>query len=163
MAGYYGDEELTKRTIREGWLYTGDLGGIDEKGYLFVVGRVKDVIVTSAGKNVYPEEVEAELVLSPYIAEALVVGRTDPETEREDVQAIIVVDEEVLSKMERSRGAVLTDDELHELLRSEVKKCCERLAPYKRVKRLEIRREGFPMTTTRKIKRYLFKDRAIPV
>lgn len=163
MAGYFGDEALTEKTIRGGWLFTGDLGWIDDQGYLHLVGRLKDVIVTSAGKNVYPEEVEAELVKSPYIAEALVVGRRDPGTGGEEVHAIIVVDEEALSRMEGTRGSVLSGEELHGLLREEVRKSSSRLARYKCVKKFEIRREGFPTTSSKKIKRYLFKERAIPV
>jgi len=58
MAGYYGNEEATRAVLSDGWLHTGDLGRIDEEGNLFIVGRLKEVIVDSNGKNVYPDELE---------------------------------------------------------------------------------------------------------
>ena len=74
MLGYYEDEEKTKQTIVDGWFHTGDLGRVDENGYLYITGRCKSVIVTKNGKNIYPEEVEYYLNDNPLISEALVLG-----------------------------------------------------------------------------------------
>ncbi len=74
MLGYYEDDARTKETIVDGWFHTGDLGRIDENGYLYITGRCKSVIVTKNGKNIYPEEVEAHLNDNPLIAESLVSG-----------------------------------------------------------------------------------------
>ena len=76
MKGYYGDEEKTAQVLKDGWLYTSDLGRMDEEGYLFLTGRKKRMIITS-GFNVYPKEVEIVLGLHPAVAAARAVGKED--------------------------------------------------------------------------------------
>ena len=66
MKGYFNNPEATAEVLKDGWLYTGDSGWVDEDGFYYIAGRVKNVIVTPAGKNVYPEEIEYELNKSPY-------------------------------------------------------------------------------------------------
>ena len=78
MAGYWRDPEATAAAIRDGWLFTGDMGSLDEDGFLTLKDRSKDVII-SGGSNIYPREVEEVLLLSPAVAEAAVVGAPDPE------------------------------------------------------------------------------------
>ena len=78
MAGYWGNEEASRRALRGGWLWTGDLGVLDGDGFLTLKDRSKDLIV-SGGSNIYPREVEEVLLLHPAVAEASVVGRPDPE------------------------------------------------------------------------------------
>ena len=78
MQGYYNNPEATREALVDGWLHTGDLGYLDDEGFLYIQGRKKAVIVTPGGKKVYPEEVEAEILKSPYILECLVWG--DPQT-----------------------------------------------------------------------------------
>ena len=77
MLGYYENPEATEEVLHNGWLYTGDLGYMDEKGYLYITGRKKTVIVTKGGKNIFPEEVEAVLLEDELIQEVLVHGVTD--------------------------------------------------------------------------------------
>jgi acyl-CoA synthetase (AMP-forming)/AMP-acid ligase II len=89
MAGYWKQPETTKAAIKDGWLHTGDLGTMDEEGYVWMVGRKKDMII-SGGINIYPEEVEAVLYTLPEIEEVAVVGRPD-ERWGEAVTAIVVV------------------------------------------------------------------------
>ena len=72
MLGYYKDEEATKRVMEDGWLKTGDLGYLDEDGYLYIIGRKKNLIILSNGENVSPEEIEKELLKSQYIQEIIV-------------------------------------------------------------------------------------------
>jgi long-chain acyl-CoA synthetase len=78
MAGYWRNSEATAAAVRDGWLWTGDLGSVDVDGFLTLKDRSKDLIVTG-GSNVYPREVEEVLLRHPAVAEAAVVGRPDPE------------------------------------------------------------------------------------
>lgn len=88
MSGYWADPEATAKTLRDGWLWTGDLGSLDDDGFLTLRDRSKDLIV-SGGSNIYPREVEEVLLLHPAVAEASVVGRADREW-GETVVAFIV-------------------------------------------------------------------------
>ena len=98
MLGYYNNPDATTEVLKDGALYTGDSGWIDEDGHLHIAGRLKNVIVTRAGKNIYPEEIEGELVLSPYIAEVLVFGAEDATSSEEYVRAVVVPDFEFLEQ-----------------------------------------------------------------
>jgi long-chain acyl-CoA synthetase len=175
MQGYYRNPEQTELVLRDGWLYTGDLGKIDEDGYIFITGRAKDVIVTRGGKNVYPEVVENEINKSPFIAESIVMGYRTKGFVGEDVGAVISPDYEALVEHAKKesiqfREAIiletLTEDAKTEivetfktLLESEVRRCMEKLAPYQRATRIGIERDEFVKTSTRKIKRFLYKGR----
>ncbi len=74
MLGYYNMPEETAKVLKDGWFHTGDIGKIDDQGYLYITGRCKSVIVTKNGKNIYPEEVEYYLNDNPLISESLVLG-----------------------------------------------------------------------------------------
>ena len=89
MVGYYRNPEETARTVRAGWLHTGDMGRLDEDGFLFIVERKKDLIIRG-GFNIYPREVEEVLYAHPKVAEAAVVGMKDP-LMGEDVLAFVVL------------------------------------------------------------------------
>jgi long-chain acyl-CoA synthetase len=156
MAGYYRNPEESARVLKEGWLYTGDSGWKDQNGLYYIAGRLKNVIVTRAGKNVYPEEIERELLKSPYIAEALVVGREIPGGE--EVYAIIVPDYETFQQEARLKGKDYNDQSIEESIRTEISICCHNLAEYKRIKGFEIRKEELEKTSTRKTKRFLVKS-----
>lgn len=158
MKGYYKNPEATREVLKDGWLYTGDSGWIDKDGHLHIAGRLKNVIVTQAGKNIYPEEIEAELAQSPYIAEVLVVGEVNEKTREETVKAIVVPDYEYFEEAAKATGQPVTDDRVAETVNREVRARCASMADYKRVKTVEIRKEEFPKTSTRKIKRYLLKS-----
>jgi len=158
MVGYYEDPDLTAEVLRDGWFYTGDAGWIDREGYVYITGRIKNVIVTAAGKNVHPEEIEAALDAAPEIAEAAVMPMRDAATAREVVGAVIFPDYEYLEKEAARVGAAFDNAFIERAVRAAVSRCCRSLADYKRVKVVKIRAEEFPKTTTRKIKRYLFRD-----
>jgi long-chain acyl-CoA synthetase len=155
MKGYYKAPEATREVLdSDGWLKTGDLGYQDEKGYLYICGRAKNLIVTPAGKNVYPEEIEAGINQSPYVLESMVYGHN--KGSGEEVRAVIVPDYETIS--EHSSGKHLSDQDVHKLISKVVKTANNKLAPFKRVMSFTLVDEEFPKTSTRKIKRHLFRE-----
>jgi long-chain acyl-CoA synthetase len=131
MKGYYDREEETKQAIKNGWLYTGDLGKLDEEGFLYIVDRKKDLIVIK-GLNVYPKEIEDVLYSYPKIKEAAVVGKELED--KGDVPVAYIVLEE---------GENATDEEIHKYLKHS-------LASYKIPRRIEFR-EDLPKGPTGKI------------
>jgi len=158
MPGYYRNEKETRKVLTDdGWLRTGDSGYFDKDGYIYICGRIKNLIVTPAGKNVYPEEIESLLSSSPYILEALVKTMTNKKTGKEEIGAVVVPDMEYFRE-EWGEGALLRREEIVGLVTGEVRRMCDRLAEYKRVKAVVIQWEEFSKTSTRKIKRYLYKD-----
>ncbi len=154
MKGYYKNVRATEEVLTpDGSLLTGDIGYFDEEGYLYITGRKKFLIVTRGGKNVFPEEVEEKLLKSPYIEEALVFSPDD-----ESIQAIIYPNiDEVRLTLERM-GKELSDGNIWEFIKHEVRNINETMEGYKRIRHFAIRHEEFPKTTTRKIKRHLFRD-----
>ncbi len=156
MKGYLDNPEATQAAVDEdGWLYTGDLGFVNKDGYVFVCGRGKNLIVTAAGKNVYPEELESALNRSDYILESMVYGQISSTTQGEKVCAIIVPDHEFLAREFPMKQ--IGDEMLHELISKEVRRINKEIASYKRIKSFKIINEELPKTSTKKIKRHLFK------
>jgi long-chain acyl-CoA synthetase len=154
MQGYYRNPLATEEALAGGWYRTGDLGRLDRDGFLFICGRVKNLIVTPNGKNVYPEEVECELLKSSFIAEAMVYGHKI-DAVSEEVHAVIFPNQEALDDHERRRkGNPMSEADVEALIRQEVLAAGKNLADYKRVKKFTLREDEFPKTTTRKIKRY---------
>ena len=153
MQGYYENPEATREALTpDGWLLTGDMGYIDREGYIYITGRKKAVIVTKGGKNIFPEELEEKLTASELVEEALVIGGVNPATGEEEVQAIIFPNLELLA----AKG-ITSEDGIYEAIDKVVREVNRNLADYKRIRRFAIRFEEFPKTTTRKIKRHLFK------
>jgi long-chain acyl-CoA synthetase len=95
MKGYWNRPDATAEVLRDGWLYTGDLGYIDERGNLFITGRKKEVIILANGKNIYPEEIEAHYLQSPFIKEICVIGM-EGTAGSEKLYAVIVPNFDVL-------------------------------------------------------------------
>jgi long-chain acyl-CoA synthetase len=154
MKEYFNNPEATEEALVEGWYRTGDLGSIDDEGFLYVKGRVRNLIVTANGKNVYPEEVEQQLLKSPYIEEVMVYGKKiSPFVE--EAHALVYCNQEAIDLYAEERGVEqMTPGDVEELIKSEIKEYGKNLATYKRVKKFRIRDEPFPKTSTRKIKRY---------
>jgi len=163
MQGYYNNPKATAEVLKDGWLYTGDSGWVDVDGYYYIAGRVKNVIVSPAGKNVYPEEIESELDKSPYVLESLVLGRALEGTRGEEIKAIVVPDYEYFNNISTETGHNLTTEEIEKTIKSEVQRLSAGLAEFKKVKYVQIREEEFEKTSTRKIKRYLFTGKFEPV
>ena len=154
MKGYYKNPEGTREALEDGWLHTGDLGYIDADGFLYIQGRKKAVIVTPAGKKIFPEEVETEILKSPFISECVVWGQ-----ESDNPGAEVAVEAIVVPNLEHfeAQGMGTGDKSLVEsILRREVKDRCQKLASFKRVAKLVIQHEELEKTTTKKIKRYLY-------
>ena len=150
MKGYYNRPDLTEQAItQDGWLHTGDIADIDKDGHIHITGRIKNMIVLSGGKKVFPEEVESVLSESENFAEVCVFGAsrsTGAKEGTEDIVAVIVPNEHFIS--------LAKDDEmLNTMVRDEVKHFSKRLAAYKRPVNIIVNKEPLPKTTTRKIKR----------
>ena len=158
MNGYYKNPGATREILSDdGWLRTGDLGYFDHEGYLYITGRKKSVIVTKGGKNISPEEIEEKLTPLETIEEAVVFS---PDDER--IQAVIFPEADGISKKLGQSPQRGDDERIWNILKSEITKLNRRLEPHKRISHFAIAREELPKTTTRKIKRYLFRDMDIP-
>jgi long-chain acyl-CoA synthetase len=152
MKGYWNRPDATAAVLRDGWLYTGDLGYFDSHGNLFLTGRKKDVIVLSNGKNVYPEEIEAHYAKSPFIKEIAVVGLEGKPGEGGDrLHAVIVPNFDVL-RQKRIVNA-------KEVIRFDIEGLSQQIASTKRIGSYEIWQDDLPRTTTRKIKRFEVEKR----
>lgn len=156
MKGYYKNPEETSEVLKNGWFHTGDLGFFDSEGFLHISGRLKNVIVTRGGKNVYPEEVEEELCRSPWIKETCVIGlkkETKGFTGDEQVYAIIVPNLEAMASFQvQINNPKESAPQPEAKISDEIKVTNTRLADYKRIRGFEIWNE-LPKTTTLKIKR----------
>ena len=152
MKGYWNRPDATAAVFREGWFLTGDLGYFDAKGHLFLTGRKKEVIVLSNGKNVYPEEIEAHYLKSPFIKEIAVMGLEGKPGEGGDrLHAVIVPNFDVL----RQRKIV----NAKEAIRFDIEGLSPQIASTKRIGSYEIWQDDLPRTTTRKIKRFEVEKR----
>jgi long-chain acyl-CoA synthetase len=139
MIDYLGNDEATRAVLKEGWVHTGDGGYVDDDGYLFIVDRIKDMIV-SGGENVYSVEVERALYSHPAVREAAVIG-IPHELWGEVVHAVVVV----------KVGAVATAEEL-------VAHCRLSIAGYKIPRSIEFRSEALPMTPVGKIREIVLRE-----
>ncbi len=161
MKGYFKNDAATSEVIKDGWLYTGDLGKVDKAGFLHITGRKKSVIVTPNGKNVYPEELEALLSESPFVLECLVWGGPEKDPSLTEVQALVVPD---TREFDQSFEPNQYDEaKITDVISEEVRKLNKELANYKRIKKFVLRHEEFEKTTTRKIKRYLYTQKPTPI
>jgi long-chain acyl-CoA synthetase len=152
MKGYWNRPDATAAVMRDGWFYTGDLGYFDADGNLFLTGRKKELIVLSNGKNIYPEEVEAHYLKSPYIKELAVMGLEGKPGEGGDrLHAVIVPNFDVL----RQKKIV----NAKEVIRYDIESLSQQIASTKRIGSYEIWQEDLPRTTTRKIKRFEVEKR----
>jgi len=149
-AGYLYNKEATDEILTNGWLRTGDLGRQDEDGYLYLTGRAKDLIVTSAGKNVYPDEVEYRYRDLPHVAEICVLAMPSADGLGEEVHAVAVIDPSSEPELDRSsmeRDVRLAAAEIAELV-----------PPHQRISTFHFWQRELPKTTTLKAKRGLIRN-----
>ncbi len=157
MLGYYNNKEATEEVLRGGWFYTGDLGYVDNDGYIYITGRLKNVIITQNGKNVYPEELENYLKNISCIDEAMVWGQNSEIDERDTIiAATVTLDEEALTE---AIGENYTDEEKRDFIWEEVDKINENLPLFKKIKKVVIKEDDFEKTTAKKIKRFVSSNK----
>ena len=149
MMGYYNNEEATKEVLTEdGWFRSGDIGTVDKKGYIYITGRLKNVIIASNGKNIYPEELEDYLYRISAVKECVVIGRDGDDGV--EITAVIVPDYEVL-------GEGTSDTAVSFILKEAIAQINRTLPSYKHINHFEIRKTEFERTLSKKIKRFLVK------
>lgn len=158
MLGYYNAPELTAEVKRGDWFYTGDLGFIDKDGFLHITGRKKNVIVTSNGKNIFPEELETYLARNEFVKESVIVGIPNKQKKDYDIVAILVPDMERFGEVYENP----TDEQINVKLAEAVAGVNELVQSYKRMDVWVRRDEEFPKNTSKKIKRAGLADAILP-
>ena len=161
MKGYFRNEDATRECFDGDWFRTGDLGTMDENGYITITGRKKSLIVNREGKNIYPEEVELVINACPHILESIVLGYHVPgEKKGEHVGAIVVADldkiAEERNKSDSSSASPLSDDQIRDLCLKEIREAMKQISTYKHPRRIQVRFEPLQKTNTLKVKRYLY-------
>lgn len=161
--GYYRDAEATRETLVDGWLHSGDLGRLDEDGFLFITGRAKDIIITAGGKNITPANPEHELRYNRWISQAVVLGDGRPY-----LVALITLDPEEAPAFAREHDLELDEVYRSELMRAEIQTAIDAVnshyAPAEQIKRFEILPEDFSqptgeLTPTLKVKRSIVQQK----
>jgi len=153
--GYLNNPQKTAELVRENWLYTGDIGQL-KNGHLWITGRRKLVIVSAAGKNIYPEELEERLLTSPYILESIVYGRRKEYKQGEEVCALIVPDLEQFRGIARERLSEQDLVEVRRVIGAEIETVNAEVADYKRISRFDISLQELEKTSAKKVKRHLY-------
>jgi long-chain acyl-CoA synthetase len=166
FSGYYGDEEATREVIKDGWLYSGDIGQLDEDGHLMVVDRKKDIIITSGGKNISPSEIENKMKCTPYIKEAIVIGDG-----KKYLTSLIQIDYDNVGNWAQNNKvpyttykSLATNGKVHDLIRGEINKVNDTLAGVETIKKFkilekELDQDDEELTATQKVKRKVVSQR----
>ncbi|CAN5763372.1 AMP-dependent synthetase/ligase [soil metagenome] len=166
FAGYWRNPDATAATVRDGWLHTGDQGTITDRGHLKIVGRLKDIIITSGGKNVSPDYIENELKFSPYVREAIVIGEG-----RKYLSALIGIEYDTVGHWAEQRGIPYTTyrdlsarPEVRELVADWVLEVNRNLSQVEQIKRFtlltkELDHEDAELTATQKVRRSAVADK----
>jgi len=166
MKGYYKKEAETKEAFEGGWFHTGDIGHLDEDGFLVITDRKKDIIITSGGKNVAPQQIENLIKRSPYISNVVVTGST-----RKFISALIVPDFGKLEEYARllnitykNKIELVKNKEIVSFILAEINKCTPNLAPYEKVKKIvllyrEFEEDKGELTPTLKVKRKIVEEK----
>ena len=145
MLGYYNNPEATAAAFTsDGFFRTGDLGYVDDEGYIFITGRLKNVIILSNGKNIYPEEIEEYLCKLEAICECVVVAR--------DVNGEMMLTAVVYPEYSLFEGA--SPDEIKDRIKADIMAVNKHLPVFKQIRNIEIKKNEFEKTTSKKIIRY---------
>ncbi|MDR2479202.1 MAG: AMP-binding protein [Treponema sp.] len=157
MLGYFENDEATKEIFTgDGYLLTGDLGYRDEDGFIFIKGRKKNLIVSSGGKNIYPEEIESHFNGSRVVGEILVVGRREPSYGGEQIFAVAVPDFDAIR--EDYPGRENDGGFIKGLIKKEIEEVNRGLPGYKKISDFLLRMEPFEKNAQQKIRRFLYKS-----
>ena len=151
MLGYFNNDEANREVFERGWFKTGDLGYIDKNGYLFLMGRKKNVIVLKNGKNVYPDEIENVINRIPGIKESFVFGRPESDDPTDlRLECKMVYDEALFKEIHK----LSKEEDIKEFLDEKIKEINKTMPNYKFIKEVYITTEPLIKTTTLKIKRF---------
>ena len=148
MLGYYENEEATNEVIKDGWFHTGDLGYFNKEGYLFITGRMKEVIVLKNGENVFPADIEFLINKLQYVKESIVFPRENSKGEI-SLGVKIVYDEEIIKSYFENKSS-----EYKDLVWEDIKEINKELSVFKRIKEIILTTEELEKTTTQKVKRF---------
>jgi len=153
MKGYFKQPQLTDEVVKEGWFYSGDLGYMDKEGYLYLVGRKKEVIVLSSGKNIYPEELEAYYLKSPYIKEICIINKEEKifGIKRDLLYAVIVPNLDYFS--------LKKEINIQQKIRWELENLSKALPTYQHIMGFILTKEKLPRSPLGKIRRYQVKEK----
>ncbi len=166
IQGYWNKASRTADAIRQGWLHTGDVGRIDDDGFVYVVDRMKDIIITAGGKNVTPSEIENQLKFSPYITDAVVVGDRRPY-----LTCLVMIDHDNVTKFAQDNDVPFTNyaslchaSEVEDLVRGEIEAVNAKFARVETIKRFRLidqllDPEDDELTPTQKLKRKVVNEK----
>ena len=164
--GYLNQPEKTAETLRDGWLHTGDVGTMDNEGYLKITDRMKDIIITAGGKNITPSEIENQLKFSPYISDAVVVG-----DKRKFLTCLIMIDYDSVAKHAQDTNVPFTDfaslcraREVNDLIWAEIERVNQNFARVETIKKFrlieqQLGAEDDEVTPTMKLKRKFVNEK----
>ncbi|MCZ6766836.1 MAG: AMP-binding protein, partial [bacterium] len=166
MLGYYKKPDLTSEVMKDGWFHTGDIGYLDEKGFLTITDRKKDIIVTAGGKNIAPQPIESLLKTSKYIDQAVLIG-----DRRKFISALVVPNFENLHAFADAAGVsyqsnsdLIEHKKVFEKIRDEIEEKSQHLAGFERIKKFilvekDFTVEGGELTPTLKVKRKVVENK----
>ena len=166
IQGYWNKPEKTAETFRQGWLYTGDVGGIDDDGFVYIVDRMKDIIITAGGKNITPSEIENQLKFSPYITDAVVIGDRRPY-----LTCLVMIDHENVTKYAQDNDVPFTNytslchtQAVQDLVSGEIERVNAKFARVETIKKFRLidqllDAEDDELTPTQKLKRKVVNEK----
>ena len=166
IRGYWNKPEKTAETFRQGWLHTGDVGRIDDDGYVYIVDRMKDIIITAGGKNITPSEIENQLKFSPYVTDAVVVGDRRPY-----LTCLVMIDHENVTKFAQDHDVPFTNytslchtQAVQDLIGGEIEAVNAKFARVETIKKFKLidqllDPEDDELTPTQKLKRKVVHEK----
>lgn len=160
MSGYWEDSEGTRAVLKNGWFCTGDLGRFDQRGHLYITGRLKNLIISPGGKNISPEEIESAALRCGAVSEIMVYGRPTESGSGEEVCARVFPNLEYVAQ---AGWPVTEPEKLLPLVRAQIEAATQHLAAYKRIVHYELTLDPFEKTTTQKIKRFAVRSADAPL